>query len=36
MIRAALPVTETGKLHRRALRDEAERLLAEPAAVKAQ
>ena len=26
-IRAALPVTETGKLHRRALREEAEGLM---------
>jgi len=26
-VRAALPVTETGKLHRRALKEEAERLI---------
>jgi fatty-acyl-CoA synthase len=32
VIRAALPVTETGKLHRRALRDAAEGLSTEPAA----
>ena len=31
-IRAALPVTETGKLHRRALRDEAAEVPTGPAA----
>jgi len=32
-IRAALPVTETGKLFRRALREEAERLISEQEAL---